>query len=215
MVNRHRTTPRSAFALVLLVATSLTAAAVAAPPGEPAPGAPVTEGIVFPLIGKVQYWDNYGDARGNGAHAGIDIMNPRRTPVVAAEAGRIRWHTTSWRAGCMLYLYGKSGTTYIYIHLNNDRTLKNDNQAGCKAGSTYTVKDGAKVTAGEQIAWNGDSGTPTGTRTSTSRFTRRTAVTSTPCRTWNARRAFSHPGRLGTRFTLGLRGTPSRLAQDC
>ena len=206
MVNRHRTTPRSACALVLLVATSLTAAAVAAPPGEPAPGAPVTEGIVFPLIGKVQYWDNYGDARGNGAHAGIDIMNPRRTPVVAAEAGRIRWHTTSWRAGCMLYLYGKSGTTYIYIHLNNDRTLKNDNQAGCKAGTTYTVKDGAKVTAGEQIAWNGDSGDADGNPHLHFEVHPKDGRDVNPMPYLERATRLLHPGRLGTRFTLGLRG---------
>src|SRR2546426_5304164 len=30
-------------------------------------------------------------------------------------------------AGCMLYLYGDTGTTYLYIHLNNDLTMKNDN----------------------------------------------------------------------------------------
>ena len=27
----------------------------------------------------------------------------------------------------MLYLYGRSGTMYLYIHLNNDLTARNDN----------------------------------------------------------------------------------------
>ena len=31
----------------------------------------------------------------------------------------------------MLYLYGRSGTTYLYIHLNNDLTARNDNKGGC------------------------------------------------------------------------------------
>ena len=31
----------------------------------------------------------------------------------------------------MLYLYGRSGTTYLYIHLNNDLTAQNDNKGGC------------------------------------------------------------------------------------
>jgi len=58
----------------------------------------------------------------------------------------------------MLYLYGESGTTYLYIHLNNDLTLKNDNRGKCVKGTAYTVKNGAKVAAGQQIAYVGDSG---------------------------------------------------------
>jgi Peptidase family M23 len=58
----------------------------------------------------------------------------------------------------MLYLYGESGTTYLYIHLNNDRTRGNDNQGKCVRGTAYAVKDGAKVAAGQQIAYVGDSG---------------------------------------------------------
>ena len=34
----------------------------------------------------------------------------------------------------MLYLYGASGTTYMYIHLNNDLTMKNDNRGKCVPG---------------------------------------------------------------------------------
>ena len=34
----------------------------------------------------------------------------------------------------MLYLYGKSGTTYQYIHLNNDLGKGNDNRGKCVAG---------------------------------------------------------------------------------
>ncbi len=55
----------------------------------------------------------------------------------------------------MLYLYGKSGTTYLYIHLNNDLTEKSEDKGGCKLGVAYAVEDGAKVTAGEQIALPG------------------------------------------------------------
>ena len=43
---------------------------------------------MFPLIGDYAYGNNYGDARAQGRHAGIDIERvPWRTPVVAAEAG--------------------------------------------------------------------------------------------------------------------------------
>ena len=57
-------------------------------------------------------------------------MAAKRAPVIAVESGRVVKYTRSANAGCMLYLYGKSGTTYMYIHLNNDRTLRNDNRGG-------------------------------------------------------------------------------------
>ena len=85
-------------------------------------------------------------------------MAPRRAPVLAAEAGRVKWWTTSSLAGCMLYLYGESGTTYLYIHLNNDPARATTIRGGCKSGTTFVAASGAKVQAGELIAWNGDSG---------------------------------------------------------
>jgi hypothetical protein len=117
--------------------------------------------LVFPLVAKTDLWDNYGDARGNGRHAGIDMENPWRAPVVAVESGRVEYATSNL-GGCMLYLYGRSGTMYLYIHLNNDRTPKNDNNGGCIEGGAYAVPDGATVLAGQQVAFNGDSGDASG-----------------------------------------------------
>jgi hypothetical protein len=116
---------------------------------------------VFPLVAKTVLWDNYGDPRPNGRHAGIDMENPWRAPVVAVEDGTIKYWE-SGLGGCMLYLYGLSGTTYMYIHLNNDLTAKNDNRGGCVKDVSFAVPNGAKVTAGQQIAWNGDSGDANG-----------------------------------------------------
>jgi hypothetical protein len=116
--------------------------------------------LVFPLVAKATWWDNYGDPRPNGRHAGIDIMTPFRSPVVAVEAGRVKYWE-SGLGGCMLYLYGRSATMYMYIHLNNDVTPRNDNRGRCHEVA-FTVRDGAKVAAGEQIAWSGDSGDANG-----------------------------------------------------
>jgi hypothetical protein len=60
----------------------------------------------------------------------------------------------------MLYLYGASGTTYYYIHLNNDLTRGDDNRGKCIAGTAYAtgLKDGAKVAAGRPVGFVGDSG---------------------------------------------------------
>jgi hypothetical protein len=91
-------------------------------------------------------------------------MAPRRALAVAAESGRVKFWTTSSRAGCMLYLYGKSGTTYLYIHLNNDLGSGNDNRGTCVPGVAYArgLISGAKVVAGQHIAFVGDSGDANG-----------------------------------------------------
>jgi len=156
-----RTTARGAFLLILLTALSVGVAADAwglNDPGSPPPtGSPP---IVFPIVGAAKYFDDWGAPRGQGRHAGNDILTTWRSPAIAAEDGKIKFWTTSARAGCMLYLYGASGTTFLYIHLNNDLTAKRDNRGTCVPGVAYAdgLKSGARVKAGQQIAYNGDSG---------------------------------------------------------
>jgi murein DD-endopeptidase MepM/ murein hydrolase activator NlpD len=127
-LGRHRTTARGILFLLLF---GLTTPGAAAWPGQPdpssakpvppkpaeTPAAPKQAGaldgvprFIFPVVGPATFTDDYGDARGNGAHDGNDILAPRRALAVAAEAGTVTFHTTSWRAGCMLYLHGRSGT---------------------------------------------------------------------------------------------------------
>jgi len=64
----------------------------------------------------------------------------------------------------MLYLHGVSGTTYYYIHLNNDLTPKNDNRGKCVAGTAFAkgLKSGSKVFAGQPVGFVGDSGDANG-----------------------------------------------------
>ena len=156
-MRRHRTTARG-------ILFPLLAGLLAGVFLVPASGAESTGGVprlVFPLVAKTDLWDNYGDSRGTHSHAGIDMENPWRAPVVAVEAGRVSYAESSL-GGCMLYLYGRSGTMYMYIHLNNDLTPRNDNRGGCVQDVTFAVPNGARVTAGEQVAWNGDSGDASG-----------------------------------------------------
>jgi hypothetical protein len=156
-----RTTARIllAAATLILVAPagaqqSRAAAAKSAPPAR----------IVFPVVGKTTYSDDFGDPRGQGIHEGNDLVAARHTPVVAAEAGTVKRWTRSASAGCMLYLYGRSGTTYIYIHLNNDLGAGNDNRGRCTDGTAYApgLHDGQKVAAGALLGFVGDSGDANG-----------------------------------------------------
>jgi hypothetical protein len=120
--------------------------------------------LIFPVAGDVTYIDDFGEARPGGVHQGNDLMGVKKTPVVAAESGKIEFWTTSANAGCMLYLYGDSGTMYEYIHLNNDLTMRNDNRGKCIPGVSYAkgLKDKAHVQAGQMIGYLGDSGDANG-----------------------------------------------------
>jgi len=154
-MRRHRTTARGVLFLAVTIGLSAGSAAASATGKVP-------DHIVFPVVGKVQYIDDFGAPRGGSPHQGNDLMAPKKSPAVAAEAGKVKYWTTSSPAGCMLYLYGESGTTYLYIHLNNDVTMKNDNRGKCVRGTAYSVKNGAKVAAGQQIGYVGDSGDANG-----------------------------------------------------
>jgi hypothetical protein len=120
--------------------------------------------LIFPVAGPATYTDDFGQARPGGTHQGNDMLATKKTPVVAVEAGKIEFWTTSASAGCMLYLYGASGTMYEYIHLNNDVTMRNDNRGKCVAGIAYApgLKNGSKVSAGQMVGYVGDSGDANG-----------------------------------------------------
>ncbi len=150
-MRRHRTTARVILSVVAAIGLGVSAAIALA-------ASKVPEHIVFPVVGRVQYMDDFGAPRPGGPHQGNDIIAAKKAPAVAAEAGKVKYWTTSRSAGCMLYLYGESGTTYYYIHLNNDVTMKNDNRGKCVKGTAYTLASGAKVASGQQIAYVGDSG---------------------------------------------------------
>jgi peptidase M23-like protein len=118
--------------------------------------------LLFPVVGPVTYTNDFGQARPGGRHQGNDLMGTKRAPVVAVEDGTVEYWTTSASAGCMLYLHGDSGTMYEYIHLNNDLTAGNDNKGTCVQGVAYAVPDKARVAAGQQIGYLGDSGDANG-----------------------------------------------------
>jgi murein DD-endopeptidase MepM/ murein hydrolase activator NlpD len=90
--------------------------------------------------------DSWGDPRGGGTrgHHGIDIMAPRGTPVVAAAAGRIEKLHDSVPGGTTIYQRSADGAwTYYYAHL---------------MAYAPGLREGQAVSAGEPIAFVGDTG---------------------------------------------------------
>jgi Peptidase family M23 len=203
-MRRHRTAPARVLPRTF-VSLLLFGIAVAVATPSAIGGAEAVPRLVFPLVAKTDLWDSYGDPRGNGRHAGIDMENPWRAPVVAAEDGRVEF-AQSQLGGCMLYLYGRSGTMYLYIHLNNDLSPRNDNKGGCVRNVTFAVPNGARVSAGEQVAWNGDSGDASGNPHLHFEVHPNGGADVNPLR--HLRRA-SRPlftAKPGSEFSLGLRG---------
>jgi hypothetical protein len=149
-MRRHRTIARRFLLLAAMLGLAAGTARAAAPK--------VPDHIIFPVVGQVTYVDDFGAPRPGGVHQGNDLLAAKKSPAVAAEAGTVKYWTTSRSAGCMLYLYGESGTIYYYIHLNNDLTMRNDNRGKCVNGVAYAVRNGARVAAGQQIGYVGDSG---------------------------------------------------------
>jgi hypothetical protein len=145
-------------AIFLAIAASLLAVPLASG------GTRTVPRLIFPVIGPVTYTNDFGDPRGASSHQGNDIMAIKKSPVVAVEDGTVTFWASSASAGCMLYLHGRSGTMYEYIHLNNDRTMNNDNKGKCVAGTAYAkgLRNGARVKAGQQIGYVGDSGDANG-----------------------------------------------------
>ncbi len=151
--------PTGRTALVTLVAGLVTFTCVAA-----AGAGRVPERIVFPVVGKVSYTNDYGDPRGSRSHEGNDLMGARWQYAVAVERGRVEKRKSVYGgySSCYLVLRGKSGTHYWYIHLNNDKPggAANDNRGGCKNGISWPrgLRQNQRVRAGQIVGFVGDSG---------------------------------------------------------
>ncbi len=117
--------------------------------------------IIFPVIGTVTYYDDFGNARDGGArsHEGNDLFAKKMTPLVAAVDGTIvnvNYPEESW--GMAVTIRDKDGFTYHYIHMNNDTPGTDDGNGDGINAYAVEVMEGNKVVKGQLIGYIGDSG---------------------------------------------------------
>jgi peptidoglycan LD-endopeptidase LytH len=116
--------------------------------GERQASASPSGGIACPVGQPRSYSDTWGAPRSGGrSHKGTDIMAPMGTPIYAYEDGTVTRLWNSSLGGISLYLRGNSGTQYFYTHLQ---------------GYVSGLSAGQRVSAGQHIAYNGDTGNARG-----------------------------------------------------
>ena len=97
-------------------------------------------GLVCPIAGNYGFADTWGAPRSGGrSHQGVDIIAASGVPIIAVEAGTVRF-SSNRLGGNAAWLTGNSGTKYYYAHL-----------------SSYTGSSGS-VSRGQQIGRNGQTG---------------------------------------------------------
>lgn len=115
--------------------------------------------IIFPVIGRVTYYDDFGAPRNGHTHEGNDLMGSKMLPLVAAVTGTVRsvvYPQATW--GYSVTLEDSDGYTYHYLHMNND-IPGTDNGLGDGINAyAPDIRPGNKVVAGQLIGFMGDSG---------------------------------------------------------
>jgi hypothetical protein len=150
------------FAVLAVTGLATTpAAASVAPDAETA-----VRDITFPVDRShpYSYTDTFGACRSgcSRAHAGIDIMTPKLTPLLAANDATVRWlkdtATPDGSEGNYLILRDADGWEYWYVHINNDSPGTDDGANPKEWIFGPGIERGATVKAGQLVAYAGDSG---------------------------------------------------------
>jgi murein DD-endopeptidase MepM/ murein hydrolase activator NlpD len=116
--------------------------------GTGGPAATVVGDVACPVGEPHRYSDSWGAPRSGGrSHKGVDILADIGIPIYAYESGVITRKNNNGLGGTSLYLRGDSGNEYYYTHLS---------------GYVSGVDEGDRVTVGQHIAFNGDTGNARG-----------------------------------------------------
>lgn len=171
---------RSFVARLLAVLAVLAAALVAPPAVAPVAAAEVRD-ITLPVpvesvgsrsSGGVYWSDTYGACRSgcSRTHLGVDMLGPKLTPLLAANDGYISWMRHDSGRGNNLVITDDAGWEYHYIHINNDSPGTDDGANPIEHAFSRRIADAwqagtwrnLRVSAGEVVAFMGDSGNAEG-----------------------------------------------------
>ena len=140
------------------VAARRAAATSVSPSGPPASGSVSRGGTaarlpggshVYPLAGPSTFGDDWLAARPGGRyHEGIDLFAARGTPVLAVADGTLFRVGYSGISGNRFWLRDAAGTEFFYAHLD---------------GYSSAAREGATVSRGTVLGYNGDTGDAKGT----------------------------------------------------
>ncbi len=107
-------------------------------------GVGAIQGFRCPMPGS-SFIDSWGFPRSGGrSHKGVDMFNRWDAPVVAVASGSVSLGN-SGLGGKTIWLVGDDGYGYYYAHLNG-----------------FNVSSGQRVSAGDVIGFNGDTGNARG-----------------------------------------------------
>jgi len=102
------------------------------------------DGIICPMNGSA-YGDSWGAPRSGGrSHEGVDMLAPMGTPIYAVVSGMVNFKQNRL-GGNAASLSGDNGNRYYYAHFSGYEGVSR------------------RVTQGEVIGYNGDTGNATGT----------------------------------------------------
>ena len=116
--------------------------------------------IIYPLEKRVKLLHDYLAPRTGHLHQGTDLMTAKMTKEIACVSGTVylREGTYAGVPAYSIWLAGDDGHGYFYIHINNDTPGTDDGAGGYQYAWAPGLTNGAHVTAGQHIAYAGDSG---------------------------------------------------------
>jgi Peptidase family M23 len=122
----------------------------------------ITRPIAFPVLGPVQYGNDFGACRDGCArhHQGNDMIGVRMQPLLAAVDGTVTKISLDNKgiSGVSIRVTGDDGWYYNYFHVNNDTPGTDDGQATPEWQVEPGLTVGSRVRAGQVIGYMGDSG---------------------------------------------------------
>ena len=116
--------------------------------------------LVFPVDAEeVHFRDSWGERRSGGRrHKGTDIVAERGSEILAVADGVVSEMGYHHLSGYYLTIDHGDGAVTMYLHLNNDSQGTDDGRGGTVTAYFPTLVVGSEVSAGDVVAYLGDSG---------------------------------------------------------